>query len=190
MSVFDRIAEAYPGHGNSWIMEAGEPTSFPLTFYRQSRLVGIRNDKSNPDSEEKYVITEAEVFHLDGSLDAVMRVNQADKLRLTREQVPAYLRFVFGHVGGGKLQLVEEGREVPWTGEALGDVLVSNLINQAGALIHPIQVSLADNKCFVALMTGVFRDLLVECKMEVAPDGDLSPLGQRPLLEGLPLRSE
>jgi hypothetical protein len=188
MSVLNRIAEAFPGHRGSWIIEAGEPPPVPLTFYGHSVLVGIRNDESDPDSEEQYVVSENDVFHLDGSLDAVMRVNRADSLQLRREQVSPYLRFVFSHVGDGKLRIVEEGRDLPWTDEALGDALITNLIDQTNSLIHPIQVSTLANSHFEAVMTGLFRDLLVECKMEVAPDGALSPLGQRPLLEELPVR--
>lgn len=188
MSVIDRIGEAYPEHVEAWAAGGGPAAPAALSFYRGYSLVMIEADREGGDERYAYLVGKDDVLYLDGSLEAIMRANRAEKLKLDREQVPDYLRFVFAHVGQGKLDIVERPADMPWTREALADGLMSGLVEQANARVRPISVRDGPDKQYTAELTGVFGDLLVECELDVAPDGALSPRGNRPLAQDLPLR--
>lgn len=188
MSVLERIGETFPEHVEAWAADGGAAVPVPLSFYRGYSLVTIEADREVGDDRYAYLVGQDDVLYLDGSLEAIMRANRAEKLKLDREQVPDYLRFVFAHVGQGKLDIVERPADMPWTREALADGLLSGLVEQANARVRPIRVRDGTDKQYTAELTGVFRDLLVECELGVAPDGALSPRGKRPLAQDLPLR--
>lgn len=186
MGEQERIGEAYPEHVEAWVTGGGEPAPVPLSFYRRYALVMIDADREDNDDRFSYLVGMGDVQYLDGSLEAIMRANRAEKLELSREQVPDYLRFVFAHVGEGKLDIVERPGDMPWTSEALSDGLMADLVARSNARVHPIQVEDAPDKQYTAKLTGVFRDVLVECELRVARDGALTPRGNRPLAENLP----
>jgi hypothetical protein len=186
MSIIKRIADAYPAHVASWVKGGAEPMPIELSFYRQFVLVQVKNDLS--ESEYKYVVGDNNVIHLDGGLDTILSVNQADNLCLMREEVPAYLRFVFAHVGKSKLSIVEETSDIHWVDKMPGDRMAMNLIDSTNDLVQPIQTSDLVNGKYTVRMIGIFVNNLVVCEIEVAPDGGLYPLNQKILLEGIPVR--
>lgn len=160
----------------------------PLSFYRGYALVMIDADRDSGDDRFSYLVGKDDVLYLDGSLEAIMRANRAEKLKLNREQVPDYLRFVFAHVGQGKLDIVEKPGDMPWTSKALADGLMADLVERSNARVHPIHVRDAPDEQYTAELTGVFKDVLVECELGVARDGALSPRGNQPLAQDLPLK--
>jgi len=134
-----------------------------------------------------YVVAREEVFHLDGSLGSIQKVNDKEKLSLGKKQVPEYIRFVFNHTGDGRLKVVENVNEIQWDELSLGQPGAAERVEDVRRSIHAIQVSKAAGKSFLVVFNGMFRDLLVECEMELARTGELTPVSKTPVCQDLPV---
>lgn len=188
MNVLERIGTAYPDHVEGWVRGGTEPAPVPISFYGDAVQVHIRDDHEDADSTAAYVVAGDHVFYLDGRLDAIQQVNRFEKLNLARKQVSEYVRFVFENVQDGRLKVVEHPNDMHWDEQALRSALAAERVEIANGQVHPIRVTDQGRKKFHVTLTGTFRDLLVQCELEVASDGSLSPLGKKPLTRDLPLK--
>lgn len=91
--------------------ENAEVEIFPTLFYEGGNLIRCRETAwRNPDDCLWYVkLPEREIVALDGSVATIHHLNFHAPLRLTRENLPAYLQFrlFFGKEGDHRRHLVE-----------------------------------------------------------------------------------
>ena len=188
MSLLSRIADAYPDHAESGSLEGFETNRSSIKFYKRFELVIARNPVPGSSQERGYVDDGEEIIFLDGSVNAILRANQKDGLQLSQESVPAYLRFFFAHVGGAQLRVVESSDDATWAEEVMEDDTARETVELARSMIRPIQVSALPGRKYSAVLTGVFRNILVESTLEVQLQGEIIQKSQRLLLENLPVK--
>ncbi len=156
----------------------------PLPFYRNGTLVELTDYAPLLPFTRRFVATPSELVPLDGSREAVRRVNRVAGLRLTEPTVVAYCRFWFRAVYGPEdsFKIVERMADVEFTGEVDGET------REAVALaIRPARVHRAGDGYRVEALV-LYADTLYRATLAVDRNGCLDVADETVVRENVPTR--
>lgn len=187
MELLDKIAKTHPKIVTAGPDETIQVWNVPLSFYPSFSLVGVVVQSQERTRETRYLYNEVEMVFLDGSVSTIMQVNAAENLDLAPHQIAPYLSFFFDYTDDGKLHIVESAEQVTWGEEVSTHADAAERSRQASQLIQPVKVSTQADGGFQAVAVGIFASILVHVAVQVEGSGRIKPLGQRLLMEDLPV---
>jgi len=160
-----------------------------LSFYRRFRL--LRAFVSLPHTEVvfPYADSGAEIVPLTGDPADVYRVNQAEGLRLTEEQLVPYLRFFLQHTAGNSMphrQMVEDAGELEWLKRTEVEPESKAARAVASAQVRPVRATRVDGG-YRVVATVWANLILAELTLRLDDAGRITEEGTRVLHENLPV---
>lgn len=138
-----------------------------LPFYEGYSLYAITDLRLPTDEVHELLCGPGGAFLLDGSNEAIYKVNELAPVRLSPETLPAYLHFFLSSTSSpmGTFILAESTEDIPWMPDANPDDIA-----EASAKLLPLTLveHHADDLCLLNA-TILFRDGLYKSDILVAP---------------------
>jgi hypothetical protein len=171
-----RITAVDPVHAETM---GRQPTTLevqPLPFYKRFRLLTADVELPHKPLRFRYADDGTQAVYLSGAPEEVYKVNHAEGLALTADQVVPYVRFFLSVAGGPGRQLVERPSDVDWLPASENDPPLKAKRAAASGKIGPLQAS-PHGDGFRVTGTAVQGDPyfthadLVRLQLKVSPDG-------------------
>lgn len=168
-----RVIAAVPEHEK--LFEQAEPSfdDQTPTFYHGVQVTrGLLATDIQPNCLY-YAHNSGTFFYLDGTADTIYAANDLAGLRLTLDDVSAYVRFFFQISGGGELAIVESPDELTWA--------IAEQPARYGSLIQPIEYRERTGPVYQVRFCGIWQQVLVQMAVEFTADGRILRHTQQPL---------
>jgi len=187
-----RITAVDPVHAETM---GRQPTTLevqPLPFYKRFRLLTANVSLPHKPLQFHYADDGTQAVYLSGAPEEVYKVNTAEGLALTADQVAPYLRFFFSMAGGPGRELVESPSDPPWLPASESDPPLKAKRAAASGKISPLQV-VPDGRGFRVTGTALQGDPhftradLVRLQLKVSPDGRVTIDTPTVLEENVPI---
>lgn len=179
----DALTERLAGLNFWQAGRAADIRSIPLPFYKAFALYEATSADGLPPMVVRFLRHGDEIFVLDGSAGPVHAVNQREVLHLTADGVADYVRFFFANVrgSGDGFRVVERVEDVPFHGDASEEQR-----RRVADLVTPLSVVGNLPQGFAADGTVLFQSGLFSAKFVISPDGDVTTLGEKLLMDKVP----
>ncbi len=185
MDMVKRIAVVAPSHAETM---GKRPTTFEsvaVPFWSSFKLVRATVELPHKPLSLAFADNGDQLLGLAEPGD-VYKVNGLEALKLTSNQVPAYLRFFVTHAEPGSRELVEKAAELEWLHSSETDPEQKQVRTAASSQIHPVKVTQnADG--FTAIAIVLEQKTLLEVTYEVQQKGTVKLRESKELADNLPV---
>lgn len=156
-----------------------------LPFYKNYLYYRVTNYATMPMFSMDYLGQDSHFYYLDGTADPIYTVNRHAPLRLTPENIPAYLEFFFEHVSGrqGDVHLITDPRSSRLL-RSLDKATLQSIVDK----FQPLRVEYESSPDKYLVGATLYYDgSLISALLSVAPDGHVYLEDERMLLQGVSL---
>lgn len=155
----------------------------PLPFYDGFQLYLARNFRWTTPVAVRFLRRGETVVVLTGDATPIHWVNQAAPLRLSEDTADDYVRFFFHHFfGSTPFVIVEKDADIRFAEDAPADLRA-----RVAGHLKPLRLKSVTGDTFMLEATVLYGDALVSLFYVVRKDGDLTSLGEKVLVDRLPL---
>ena len=156
-----------------------------ISFYPGLRYLDIADYSCVPPIHRFIVDGPDNNIVLDWTNDPIYRLNHETPIALTEDTVCDYVRFFFSHVRGksGRFLITESVDDVRWR-----DDPPPAARKTIGEMLMPL-VAEAPKKdgSFFMTVTGMFKDSLFQCDVDIKSDGLITMDNEKLLVEDMPV---
>ena len=181
IQVIDNVkSEANAGmfsHGTSEVQRAR------LTFYKTYSVYKVTNFASLPSFTFQYLSDGTFFHHLDGTEEAIYKVNDKGDLNLDSNNVMEYLTFFFGSVGDedGDITVINNPNDMPLL-DSLDPAAYDAVFNQH----KPPEIHYDGGFDAFEIEANLYKDSqLVRAKIEVNTKGRVKIKSQKMVMQGV-----
>lgn len=156
-----------------------------LPFYKNYLYYRITNYATMPMFSMDYLGQDSHFYYLEGTADPIYTVNRHAPLRLTPDNVPAYLEFFFEHVSGrqGDVHLITDPRNSRLL-RSLDKAALQSIVDK----FQPLRVEYESSPDKYLVGATLYYDgSLISALLSIAPDGHVYLEDERMLLQGVSL---